>query len=139
MKTKILSIAFAMLILSGCGKMYSVFHGKVPSSIKVERMDMTGAAALAVMPYAGATKALTKAGEDDYEDRLFIVSEDGQTKLASFTFSEQGAKNNTLWQEIRKTLTLVPTEIVPITQDLILLSEVKPVTGEWHADGGRRQ
>lgn len=121
-----IALAAIVLTLQGCGKMYPMFHGAAPSSVKVERLDMTGAAALAVMPYAGATKAATKADGEEYEDRLYIVDKDGKTKLASFTITDDGSKN-VIWKKIRETLTLVPDDIFHLTDDLIMLAGVDPV------------
>ena len=68
MKGYTIGLALTILALTGCQKAFSVFHGRVPSSVKVKKLDMTGASALAVMPYSGAPKVKTKAGEEA-EDR----------------------------------------------------------------------
>ena len=131
----IIALACAVLSLSGCQKSYKLFHGALPSSVKVKKLDMTNAAALTVMPYSAAVKGQTKAGEDEYDDRLFIVDTDGNTKLASFTIDESDYEN-TIWKEIRKTLTLVPTDILPLSQEILLLNDVRPVHDypNWEKD-----
>ncbi|MBQ7194242.1 MAG: hypothetical protein IJS07_01240 [Bacteroidales bacterium] len=126
--TSLLAFATIAIAIQGCGKVYPLFHGSAPSSIKVEKVDLTNASALAVMPYSdGESTIQTKAGGEEYDDRLFIVDKDGKTTLASFSFKEDGASNNKIWKKIRETLTLVPNQIVPLTKDLILLSSVHPV------------
>ncbi|GEM_PF-4759803 len=138
MKIKsLLAYAAIAIALQGCGKVYPLFHGSAPSSIKVEKVDLTNASALAVMPYSdGESTIQTKAGGEEYDDRLFILDKDGKTTLASFSFKEDGASNNKIWKMIRETLTLVPYQIVPLTKDLILLSSVHPVYEytEWRND-----
>ena len=117
-----------VITLLGCGKVYPIFHGSAPSSVKVEKVDLTNAAALAVMPYAAGGSIQTKAGDgEEYSDRLYIVDKDGKTTLASFSFKEEGAENNKIWKKIRETLTLVPGSMIPLTKDLILLCSVTPV------------
>lgn len=135
MKAYTIGLALTILALTGCQKAFTVFHGRVPSSVKVKKLDMTGASALAVMPYSGAPKVKTKAGEEA-EDRLFIIDKDGKTTLASFSIDESGAANNKIWKEIRKTLTLVPSEIIRIKDDLLLLSNVRTVYDyvDWRND-----
>jgi len=133
----LLAFAAIAMALQGCGKVYPLFHGSAPSSIKVEKVDLTNASALAVMPYSdGGSTIQTKAGGEEYGDRLFILDKDGKTTLASFSFKEDGASNNKIWKKIRETLTLVPNQIVPLTKDLILLSSVNPVYEytEWGND-----
>ena len=124
------------MVIQGCGKVYPIFHGSAPSSIKVEKVDLTNAAALAVMPYAAGGSIQTKAGEEEYSNRLYIVDKDGKTTLASFEFKEEGNFNNKFWKKIRETLTLVPEQIIPLKEDLILLSHVGPVYDytEWRAE-----
>ena len=133
----LLAYAAIAIALQGCGKVYPIFHGSAPSSVKVEKVDLANASALAVMPYtAGESAIQTKAGGEEYGDRLYIVDKDGKTTLASFSFKEDGASNNKIWKKIRETLTLVPNQIVPLTKDLILLSSVSPVYEytEWGRD-----
>ena len=133
----LLAYAAIAIALQGCGKVYPIFHGSAPSSVKVEKVDLANASALAVMPYtAGESAIQTKAGGEEYGDRLYIVDKDGKTTLASFSFKEDGASNNKIWKKIRETLTLVPNQIVPLTKDLILLSSVYPVYEytEWGRD-----
>ena len=133
----LLAYAAIAIALQGCGKVYPIFHGSAPSSVKVEKVDLANASALAVMPYtAGESAIQTKAGGEEYGDRLYIVDKDGKTTLASFSFKEDGASNNKIWKKIRETLTLVPNQIVPLTKDLILLSSVNPVYEytEWGND-----
>ena len=133
----LLAYAAIAIALQGCGKVYPLFHGSAPSSIKVEKVDLTNASALAVMPYSdGESTIQTKAGNEEYGDRLFIVDKDGKTTLASFSFKEDGASNNKLWKKIRETLTLVPNHIIPLSEELILLGEVYPVYEytEWYID-----
>lgn len=134
----LLAYAAIAIALQGCGKIYPIFHGTAPSSVKVERVDLTNASALAVMPYSsgGSSSLQTKAGEDQYGDRLFIVDKDGKTTLASFSFKEDGTSNSRIWKKIRETLTLVPGQIIPLTADLILLSQVNPVHeyADWTND-----
>lgn len=120
-------MATIAMVIQGCGKVYPIFHGSAPSSIKVEKVDLTNAAALAVMPYAADGSIQTKAGEEEYSNRLYIVDKDGKTTLASFEFKEEGNFNNKIWKKIRETLTLVPSKIIPITNDLLLLAYVSPV------------
>lgn len=133
----LLAYAAIAIALQGCGKIYPIFHGSAPSSIKVEKVDLTNASALAVMPYSdGESTIQTKAGGEEYGDRLFIVDKDGKTTLASFSFKEGGTSNSRIWKKIRETLTLVPAQIIPLTADLILLSQVNPVHeyADWTND-----
>ena len=119
----LIALACVAIALSGCQKAYNLWHGSLPSSVKIEKLDLTGAAALAVMPYSGAQNVQTKAGEgEQYEDRLFIVDKDGKTKLASFTINDS-RYSNTIWKKIRKTLTIVPVNIIPLSKDFILFGD----------------
>lgn len=68
-------MAVVLITLQGCGKVYPIFHGNTPSRVKVEKLDMTGAAALAIMPYSGATKAMTKADAETGDVSLTGLSE----------------------------------------------------------------
>ena len=122
----LIALTCAIIAFSGCQKSYKLVHGSLPSSVKVKKLDMNRAAALTVMPYSVVSKAQTRAGEDEFEDRLFIVDLDGNTKLASFTI-EDSKYDNTIWKEIRKTLTLVPTVILPLSQEVLLLNGVRAV------------
>ena len=101
---------------------------------------MTGAAALAVMPYSAAPSVKTRAGEEEYGDRLFIVDRDGNTKLASFTIKDS-KYSNTIWKEIRKTLTIVPVSIIPLSEDLILFGDSGEATNyiEWQKDASSQE
>lgn len=122
----IVALVCSTLALVGCQKSYKLLHGSLPSSVKVEKLDMTKAAALTVMPYTVGSKAQTKAEGEEYDDRLFIVDVDGNTKLASFTIKDSNY-SNTVWKEIRKSLTLVPTSILPLSQEILLFSGVRAV------------
>ncbi len=128
----ILSMIAMAIVLQGCGKLYGIFHGVAPKSVTVESLDLTGATALAVMPYDGAAPQ-TKSGE--YPDRLYIVDKDGKTKLASFTIKDSNSSSNKIWKKIRETLTLVPNYIFPLTDNYLLLSNTYPVYDyEWSND-----
>lgn len=119
----LIALACAALALLGCQKGDKRSHGSLPSSIRVEKLDLTGASALAVMPYSASPSVKTRAGEEEqYEDRLYIVDMDGKTKLASFTINDS-KYNNTIWKEIRKSLTIVPTSIFFLSEDLLLFGD----------------
>ena len=141
MKIKyLIALACITVALFGCKKGDKSFHGTLPTSITIEKVDLTGAAALAVMPYSAAPSVKTRAGEEEYGDRLFIVDRDGNTKLASFTIKDS-KYNNTIWKEIRKTLTIVPASIIPLSEDLILFGDSYEATNyiEWQKDASSQE
>ena len=111
---------------SGSGK--RVF----PTSLSFKKMDLTKASALAVMP--ASMKTVAKAGEEP-EYRLYILDEDGNTQLASLTITVNGNVSDAAWQEIYKTLAMVPRQIIPLSNRFLLLSDVYPVCDyNWWLD-----
>ena len=136
----LIALACISVTLFGCKKEDKKFHGSLPTSITIEKVDLTGAAALAVMPYSAAPSVKTRAGEEEYGDRLFIVDRDGNTKLASFTIKDS-KYSNTIWKEIRKTLTIVPASIIPLSEDLILFGDSYEATNyiEWQKDASSQE
>ena len=148
MKKSLLFLALLGLVLS-CGKQeqsgkpdskdqtdqtVAPSERKFPTSLKFKSVDISDAAALAVMSNPSAPSNIrTRADGNGY--RLYIVDTDGETKLASFEIEVEGNQNDTIWKEIIKTLTLVPTEIVPYSNQFVLLKDVHPVCDyEWEKE-----
>jgi hypothetical protein len=131
----ILAIATAFVLTHSCQVASFVAHGSIPDSISVTRIDnVAGAKGLAVMQVGSGL--MTKADGEGGQNRLCIVGGDGQTELASFSFDEKGLGTNSLWKEIRKTLTLVPNRILKIYDNYLLLMDTCPdyAYTDWHDD-----
>ena len=139
MKRLLIALAAAVSFLAqGCQVASFIAHGTVPDSVQVKRLDnMSGARGLAVM--AVGTGVQTRAGEEA-QDRLCIIDKDGQTVLASFTF-EDSSGGSSLWKKIRETLTLVPNEIIPLTDKYLYLQGTEPSYDyvNWRKDALSRQ
>ncbi len=121
-----LSILAALFFVQSCEVASFVFHGTLPSEIKVKRIDnLFGAKGLVVMNMGAGIQ--TKAGDaEGQQDRLCIVDNDGKSVLASFQFDETGAGSSSVWKEIRRTLTLVPSSIAQLSDDYLFLQWVSP-------------
>ena len=126
-------LAAIALVLHGCEGAYTVFHGEIPTSVKLEKLDMTGAAALAVMQCPVSSSPTTRADDVAYGDRFFILDKDGNAKLASFTIKEEGSSNNKVWKKVKETINLIPQSIVPLSESWILLSNVG-YSLDWRLD-----
>ena len=100
----------------------------LPTSIQVKSIDLTNAAALAVMASSAVPSSVkTKAPEDGQEYRIFIVDTDGNTKLASFTITVDGNQNDPLWENIFQSLSLVPSDIIPYSEEFVMFANVHAV------------
>lgn len=101
---------------------------ELPTSIRVKSIDLTDAAALAVMASSAVPSSVkTKAPGDGQEYRVFIVDTDGNTKLASFTITVEGNQQDTLWENIFQSLSLVPSDIIPYSEEFVMFANVHAV------------
>lgn len=106
-----------------------------PTSIQFKSIDLSNAAALAVMSSSASSPSNIRTRAERTEYRLYIVDKEGNTNLASLTIVVVGNQNDTLWKEIFKTLTLVPSYIKPYSKQFILLGGVQPVCDfDWEAE-----
>lgn len=102
------------VLLSGCK------HSDDTNSLKIKdmkfvSMDLKGVRAMAVMKTLNG-RTLTRAGEAPV-DRLCVVDEDGNIKIASLVFEIDA--NNGSWRSIIKSIYLVPERIVPISNHYV--------------------
>lgn len=98
----------------------------VPSEIRFTSMDMTDVKAIAIMKTVDG-KVATKAGGEPV-DRLCVVDKYGNVELASFNLYVDVSDDT--WRKVVKTLTLVPRELTPLSDNYLHLDDVSADV-EW--------
>ena len=121
-------ITVISLFCAGCQKSEMQVLRSLPSEVKFTNIDLTGAHSLAVMQTKDGKVVTRSYSEPDY--RLCIMDEEGKAKIATLTLRTSGNESNSAWQKIKKSLTLVPGRITPISSDYVHLDEVVAVHKE---------
>ena len=116
------------LFFAGCQKSEMQVLKSLPSEVKFTNIDLTGARSLAVMQTRNGKVVTRSYGNPDY--RLCVLDAEGQAKIASLTLKTAGDESNSAWKKIKKSLTLVPEKIVPISDDYLHLDGVMAVHDE---------
>lgn len=116
------------LFFAGCQKSETQVWNSLPSEVKFTSVDLTGARSLAVMQTIDGEVVTRSVAEPGY--RLCIMDEEGKAKIASFTLRISGNESNSAWQKIKKSLTLVPGSITPVSDNYLHLDEVVAVHKE---------
>ena len=116
------------LFFAGCQKSEMQVLKSLPSEVKFTNIDLTGAHSLAVMQTKDGKVVTRSYGNPDY--RLCVLDAEGQAKIASLTLKTAGDESNSAWKKIKKSQTLVPGGIVPISKDYLHLDGVMAVHDE---------
>ena len=119
---------FISICSAGCQKSEMQVLRSLPSEVKFTHIDLAGASSLAVMQTVDG-KAITKShGEREY--RLCVLNEEGKARIASISLHTVGNESNKAWMKIKRSLTLVPEKIVPMSADYLHLDDVRAVHKE---------
>ena len=116
------------LFCTGCQKSEMQVLRSLPSEVRFTNVDLTGAHSLAVMQTMDGKVVTRSYSEPAY--RLCVMDAEGKAQIASLTLRTVGNESNSAWQKIKKSLTLVPEKIVPISDDYLHLDGVMAVHDE---------